>query len=231
MMTEALVPHWLRAGHEVMIGGRTPAKAEELAHRLDARAGTLREAAEFGEVVFLAVLHAGVQPTLRDAGAANGVLRGKVLIESTNAIDERMMVTTGPGTSISEQIAAVTQARVAKAFNQVHAEVWSRAARYAGEPQLVPIAGDPDAKLIVSRLIRDAGGEPLDAGALEHAHELEAMAAVVIRLLVGGADPLSAFQFVVGSANAREQPMPCSELEQRCAAHRPKRGDRVRDRR
>jgi predicted dinucleotide-binding enzyme len=204
MMTEALVPHWLRAGHDVMIGGRTPAKAEELARRLGARAGTLREAAEFGQVIFLAVLHAGVQPTLRGAGAADGVLRGKVLIECTNAIDERMMVSTGPGASISEQIATVTQARVVKAFNQVHAEVWKRAARYGGEPQLVPIAGDPDAKMVASRLIRDAGGEPLDAGGLEHAHELEAMAAVVIRLLVGDADPLSAFQFVVGSPTARE---------------------------
>lgn len=203
-MAEGLVPHWLRAGHEVMIGGRTPAKTDELAQRLGVRAGTLRDAATVGEVIFLAVLHAGVESTLRDAGAADGVLRGKVLIESTNAIDERMMVTTGPGTSISEQIAGTTQARVVKAFNQVHAEVWKRAARYAGRPQLVPIAGDQEAKDVASRLIRDAGGEPLDAGGLEHAHELEAMAAVVIRLLVGGADPLSAFQFTVGSATVGE---------------------------
>lgn len=203
-MAEGLVPHWLRAGHEVMIGGRTPAKTDELAQRLGVRAGTLRDAATVGEVIFLAVLHAGVESTLRDAGAADGVLRGKVLIESTNAIDERMMVTTGPGTSISEQIAGTTQARVVKAFNQVHAEVWKRAARYAGRPQLVPIAGDREAKDVASRLIRDAGGEPLDAGGLEHAHELEAMAAVVIRLLVGGADPLSAFQFTVGSATVGE---------------------------
>lgn len=205
MMAEALVPPWLRAGHEVMLGGRTPAKTDALAQRLGARSGTLRAAAEFGEVIFLAVLAAGVDATLRDAGAGDGVLRGKVLIESTNAIDhERMMVSTEPGASISERIADVTQARVAKAFNQVHAEVWKRAARYGGAPQLVPIAGDRHAKAVASRLIGDAGGEPLDAGGLEHAHELEAMAAVVIRLLVGGADSLSAFQFMVGSATAQE---------------------------
>jgi predicted dinucleotide-binding enzyme len=205
MMAEGLVPHWLRAGHEVTIGGRAPTKTEELAQQLGAFAGTSRETAEFGEAIFLAVLRAGVESTLRDAGAADGVLRGKVLIESTNAIEpEHMVVATAPGASISEQIADATQAHVVKAFNQVHADVWRRDARYGGRPQIVPIAGDRNAKSVASRLIRDAGGEPLDAGGLEHAHELEAMAAMVIRLLVGGADPLSAFQFTVGTGAVRE---------------------------
>jgi 8-hydroxy-5-deazaflavin:NADPH oxidoreductase len=200
-MTEGLVPHWVAAGHDVVIGGRTWAKAQELAERLGARAGTLREAAEFGEVVFLAVLHAGVESTLREAGAAEGTLRGKVLIECTNAIErEHFAVTTAPGSSVSEEIARVTGARVVKAFNQVHFDVWRRSARYAGRPPVVPIAGDPDAKALAGELIRDAGGEPLDAGGVEHAHELEAMAAVIIRLLFGGADPLSAFQFMAGTA-------------------------------
>jgi 8-hydroxy-5-deazaflavin:NADPH oxidoreductase len=102
-MTDGLVPYWLRAGHEVVIGGRTASKTEELAHRLGARSGTLRAAAQFGEVIFLAVLHAGVEWTSHAAGVADGVLRGKLLIESTNAIEhERMMVRTGPGESISE---------------------------------------------------------------------------------------------------------------------------------
>jgi len=198
-MAEGLVPHWLEAGHEVLIGGRTLAKAQELADRLGARAGTLREAAEFGDVVFLAVLRAGVEPTLHDAGAAEGTLTGKVLIDCTNAIEhERFTVTTAPGASVSEEIARVTGARVAKAFNQVHFDVWRRSALYAGRPLVVPIAGDPDAQAVASQLVRDAGGEPLDAGGLEHAHELEAMAAVIIRLLFAGADPLSAFQLMPG---------------------------------
>jgi 8-hydroxy-5-deazaflavin:NADPH oxidoreductase len=199
-MAEGLVPHWLEAGHEVLIGGRTPAKAQELAARLGARAGTLREAAEFGDVVFLAVLRAGVESTLHDAGAEDGTLAGKVLIDCTNAIEhERFTVTTAPGSSVSEEIARVTGARVAKAFNQVHFDVWRRSAHYAGRPLVVPIAGDSDAQAVASQLVRDAGGEPLDAGGLEHAHELEAMAAVIIRLLFAGADPLSAFQLMAGA--------------------------------
>jgi predicted dinucleotide-binding enzyme len=36
-----------------------------------------------------------------------------------------------------------------------------------------------------------AGTEPLDAGGIDQAHYFEAMAAVIIRLVVCGADPLS----------------------------------------
>jgi predicted dinucleotide-binding enzyme len=199
-MAEGLAPHWLSAGHEVMIGGRTPAKAEALASRLGARSGSLREAAEFGEAIFFAVLHAGVESTLRDAGAGEGVLRERVLIDCTNPIErERLTVTTAPGRSVAEEIAEATGARVIKAFNQVHYDVWRRGARYGGQPLVVPIAGDAEAKAVASGLVIDAGGEPLDAGGLEHAYELEAMAGVVIRLLFAGADPLSAFQFMVGS--------------------------------
>jgi predicted dinucleotide-binding enzyme len=199
-MAEGLVPRWLAAGHEVMIGGRTPAKTVSLAERLGARSGTLREAAEFGDVILFAVLRAGVQPTLRDAGAEDGTLAGKILIDCTNAVEtERFTLTTKPGTSAAEEIAAATGASVVKAFNQVHFHAWTQRARYHGQPLVVPMAGAPEAKRIVGTLIRDAGGEPLDAGGLEQAHNLEAMAAVIIRLLFGGADSLSAFQLVVGA--------------------------------
>ena len=200
-MAEGLVPLWVAAGHEVMIGGRTAAKAEELAGRVGAGAGSLREAAEFGDVLFLAVLRAGVESTLRDAGAADGALRGKLLVECTNAIErEHFATTTGPGASVSDEIAATTGATVAKAFNQVHYDVWRRRARYAGQPLVVPVAGQAAAKEAAFALVRDAGGEPLDAGGLENTHDLEAMAAVIIRQLFGGADPLAAFQFTVGEA-------------------------------
>lgn len=43
------------------------------------------------------------------------------------------------------------------------------------------------AKSVVTDLVRAIGGEALDAGPLAQAAHLEAMAAVVIRLLFGGA--------------------------------------------
>jgi hypothetical protein len=204
-MTEALVPHWIAAGHQVTIGGRTASKAQALAGRLGARTGTLREAAEFGDVVLLAVLYAGVEWTLRLAGAADGTLRDRVLIDCNNAVEvERFTLVSESGSSLAEQIAATTGARVVKALNQVHFSVWQQRASYDQRPLVVPIAGDEEnAKGVVAALIRDAGGEPLDAGGLEQTHNLEAMAAVIIRLLFGGADPLSAFQLTVGAPQDR----------------------------
>jgi predicted dinucleotide-binding enzyme len=218
-MAEALAPHWIAAGHEVMIGGRTPSKTHDLAQRLGARAGTLREAAQFGEVVLLAVLYAGIDATLEEAGPA---LRGKVLIDCNNPVEtERFTLLTEPGTSLAEHIAAATGARVVKGLHQVHFHVWQQRARYDDRPLVVPIAGDADAKEIVAPLVRDAGAEPLDAGGLEQAHNLEAMAAVIIRLLWNGAPPLSAFQLTVGEPTS---PAPAGAAA-RSAAAAPARSD------
>ena len=197
-MTAALAPHWIAAGHDVMIGGRTHAKADALAQRLGVRSGTLAEAAAFGDVVVLAVLYAGVDATLDAVGDA---LRGKVVIDLTNPVDtERFLLKTPPGTSVAELIAQRTGARVVKALHLVHGDVFARHARYDGRPLVVPVAGDDAAaNAIVSELVRDLGAEPLDAGGLEQARNLEAMAAVIIRLLYRGAPPLSAFQLAVGS--------------------------------
>src|SRR5687767_6941943 len=120
-MAEALVPHWSAAGHEVMIGGRTPTKAQALADRLDVRAGSLRETAVFGDIVLLAVLYQGVDSTLAAAGAADGTLRGKVLVDCNNPVEvERFTLVGEPGVSLAQRLAAATGARVVKAFNQAH---------------------------------------------------------------------------------------------------------------
>jgi predicted dinucleotide-binding enzyme len=123
-MAEALVLHWLAAGHDVLIGGRTVPRARALAARLGARGGTLREAAEFGDAVLLAVLYAGIDATLREAGAEDGVLADKPLLDCNNPVEiERFTLDTEPGTSLAEGIAAGTRARVVKGLNLAHAEV------------------------------------------------------------------------------------------------------------
>lgn len=199
-MAEALVPHWLKAGHDVMIGGRTVPKAIALAERLGARGGGLREAAEFSDLVVLAVLYPGVDVTLQEAGAEDGTLAGKPLLDCNNPVEiEGFTLTEG---SLAERVAARTGAHVVKALNLAHAEVWRQQARYHGRPLMVPIAGHDAAKDPVATLVREVGAEPLDTGGLEQAHHLEAMAAVIIRLLFAGADELSAFQLEIGAPSA-----------------------------
>lgn len=199
-MTEALAPHWIAAGHDVLVAGRTPGKAADLAQRLGARSGTLRDAAQFGDVVLLAVLYVGIDATLDAAGAADRTLCGKVLIDCNNPVEtEHFTLVSDFQPSLAQYLAARTGARVVKALHQVHSQAWQRRAAYDGRPLVVPIAGDDDAKDVVAGLVRDSGAEPVDAGGLDQAHNLEAMAAVIIRLLTGGADPLSGFQLMVGA--------------------------------
>jgi hypothetical protein len=80
--------------------------------------------------------------------------------------------------------------------------IWQQSAAYGGRPLVVPIAGDEAAKQVVATLVRDTGAEPVDAGGIEHAGYLEAMAAVIIRLLYRGAHPFSAFQLTAGTLRA-----------------------------
>lgn len=110
MMTEALAAGWVRAGHDVLIGGRTPAKAAALAERIGARAGSLREAAGFGDAVLVAVRLAGLEETLRAAGAPEGTLAGKTVIDCGNAVDvsDFSQVTFGDGTSMAEEVARLS---------------------------------------------------------------------------------------------------------------------------
>lgn len=205
-MTEALSSHWVRAGHEVMIAGRSPEKAARLARELGARTGTLAETAAFGEVALLAVRYEGVDSTLAGARAADATLANKVLIDCNNPVEiERFTLVRSEEGSLAEHIAAVSGARVVKAFNLAHFSVWRDAPRYGLRPLAVPIAGDEQAKPIVAELVEAVGGRVLDAGDLEHAGYLEAMGAVVIRALFGGADPTTTFQLAVADGIVKER--------------------------
>lgn len=207
-MSGVLARRWVGAGHEVLVAGRTPAKAEALARELGpaARHGTLPEAARFGDVVLLAVLYPGVVSTLQAAGAAEGAFAGRVIIDCNNPVEvERFSLVTDPGTSMAETIQQVAVgSRVVKAFNLCEKEVWATPSPvFDGRRLVVPHCGDDEAaKETVRALIRDLGCEPLDAGPLAQAHHLEAMAAVIIRLLWTGYDPRTVFNLITPEQRA-----------------------------
>lgn len=199
MMTEALAGQWARAGHEVMVGARSPDKAADLAKRIGASDGTLAEAAAFGDAVLLAVRRQGLDDTLRDAGAADGSLAGKTVIDCGNAVDTSdFSLVTAEGKSLAEHARALAPgSHVVKAFNLCHAKVWQMTPPvFDGRPLAVPFAGDEEGKETARLLIKDLGCDPLDAGDLRQARYLEAMAVVIVRLLFSGYDPYSVFAFV-----------------------------------
>lgn len=194
-MADALGTPWTRAGHEIMVSGRDPAKAAALAERIGpaARAGTWAEAVAFGEVILLAVRDDGVAAVLEASGASGGALDGRVLIDCTNSVvPGRFTLGTHPGPSVAERVAeTATGARVVKAFNLCHEDVWRMTPpAFHGTPLAVPLCGDdPDALATVGRLVTDLGCHPVEAGGLDRAGLLEATAAYLIGLWFGGHDP------------------------------------------
>jgi predicted dinucleotide-binding enzyme len=200
-MAAVLGQRWVAAGHEVMIGARDAERGKALAARLgpDVPSGTLREAAVFGEVALLAIWPTDVIPALLAAGAADGTLAGRTLIDCNNPVETTSFTLTTGEVSLAEQVARLAPgSRVVKAFNQCHADVWAMDPPvFDDRPLVVPLAGDdPAGKDLVAGLVRDTGCEPLDVGPLHRARHLEAMAAVVIGLLYGGAPTHTVFNLV-----------------------------------
>ncbi|MFD3402326.1 NADPH-dependent F420 reductase [Kribbella sp. NPDC058693] len=182
LMAEALAGQWVKAGHEVMIGGRDRDRAVEAAKRIAAaggsrvEAGSLVEAAEYGEVVLLAV------PAEAAVEVAGVVPAGRTVIDCTNALDHRDFTLAHPATAeaISRTFPDV---HVVKAFNLAADAVWRNPPAGLG----VPICGD-DGVDVVAELVRDIGCVPVAAGGLVRAKLLEATAALAIGIWVGGGD-------------------------------------------
>lgn len=202
-MAGALAPHWV-GHHQLAVSGRSPESTAKLATELGARALPWRAAAEWADVVLLAVHWAGVDEALTSAGADEETLAGKVIIDCGNPVEVQRFTLVGPDHSLARHIQDRTGARVVKAFNLAHCTVWEHVPDYDGRPLVVPIAGnDADAKAIVSGLVTAVGAQAVDTGDLEHAAYLEAMAAVIIRILAGGADPTTVFNLVGGRTARR----------------------------
>jgi predicted dinucleotide-binding enzyme len=160
---------WARAGHEVMFSSRNLDADKQLAAEVgaNARAGTPREAAAFGDVLVFAVPY-GALPELGKSLA--GEIRGKVVIDACNPFPQRDGEV---ATLAREQGAGVYSAqllpgaRIVRAFNSVGAARMGQAHQEPGKIGM-PIAGDDQAAIeIASRLIREIGYEPVLIGGLD----------------------------------------------------------------
>ena len=160
---------WARAGHQVMFSSRNLDNDRKLAAEIgaNARAGTPREAAAFGEVLVFAVPY-GALPELGKTLADS--YKGKVVIDTCNPFPQRdgeianEAREKGAGLKSAQLLPG---ARLVRAFNAVGA---ARMAQVHEEPQRIgmPIAGDDQKAVeIASRLIREIGFEPVLVGGLD----------------------------------------------------------------
>jgi 8-hydroxy-5-deazaflavin:NADPH oxidoreductase len=159
--------NWAKAGHDILFSSRHPPKLGDLvtAAGANARAGTITEAARFGEVL----LYAGYYWTTDEAIAAMGAIDAKILIDASNPyqfVDG--VIQRVPGVSAGREMAAkLPKVRLVKAYNTLPTATFANEAHRANPLAVFLCGDDADAKAIVSGLIRDSGFAPVETGGLD----------------------------------------------------------------
>jgi NADPH-dependent F420 reductase len=174
--------------HDVVIGSRDPDRAAAIAQKTGAGDGVASgDAAAGADVVFLAVPWKAIDDVLADLGD----LRGVVVIDMSNPMNQRereALEGTSAGQRIQER---VPKARVCKAWNHVHAARLTDPVVH-GIASSVLIAGDDaEAKAMVSELAQDMGFDPVDVGPLRAARDLERLISVMTFVKLGAFRVLS----------------------------------------
>jgi predicted dinucleotide-binding enzyme len=196
-MAKALAGKW-SVRHEIMLSGRNRTNAAEAAAAVGAIAGAPAEAAGFGEVIVLATQHADVFTAIEDAGGPDA-FAGKVVIDINNPVSiEAFLSTRTDERSLTQALAdALPGAHIGKAFNMAQVDVWADPdMSYDGRQMVTLYTADEKADAVISELIADVGALPLRLGGNEHAYQLEAAAAIVIKFLFAGADTHTIFNFI-----------------------------------
>lgn len=177
-------------GHEVTIGSRTAdnAEAKQWATESGGAHGTFADAAATAELVVNATGGLVSLAVLEAAGADN--LRGKVLIDVSNALDFSggfpPKVVSPDGASLAEQLQkAFPETRVVKTLNTMNNAVMVDPGRIPGHHNVFLSGDDEQAKAEVSALLRSFGWTPeqiTDLGDLSSARATEQLMPLWLRL-------------------------------------------------
>ncbi|HEX5614729.1 MAG TPA: NAD(P)-binding domain-containing protein [Acidimicrobiia bacterium] len=184
----ALARRFVALEHQVTFAARDPQSPRVLAARAafpDAGVRSLADAVASADLVVLAVPGSAVEDAVRGVD-----LGGRVVMDATNPF--RTTLPEGVA-SLAEAIATwAPGARVVKACNTTGSGVMADPFAAGDVLPVMPYCGDDAAaKDLVAGLIGALGFEPLDAGGLDAARLLEALAELWVHLAYGrglGAD-------------------------------------------
>jgi 8-hydroxy-5-deazaflavin:NADPH oxidoreductase len=179
VVAQTLAAGFAKHGHQVKIGTRSPDKlAEWAAQNPEVAAGTYAQAAEFGELLILAVKGGVAAEALSLAGEKN--LAGKPVADACNPIADAPPVNgvleffTGPNQSLMEQLqSAFPRAHFVKAFNSVGAPRMVDPQYAAGKPTMFICGNNEGAKKAVGGILEQFGWEAADMGGAEAARAIE----------------------------------------------------------
>lgn len=177
---QALADGFIKYGHEVMVGSRSPQKLADWQAKAGKHVhlGSFSETAAFGDLVVLAVKGTAAKDTLSMATAKN--LKGKTIIDATNPIAEAppkngvLKFFTSLDNSLMEQLqAAFPEARFVKAFNSIGNAFMVNPDFGGLKPTMFICGNDANAKQEVGKVLEVFGFEVEDMGGVEAARALE----------------------------------------------------------
>jgi len=182
-----LALRWANAGHDVIIGSRDAAKAQQAAEELKLALGgntTLSgadnlSAAQASDVIVLSVPYTAHKDTIESVKAA---LAGKVVVDVTVPVNPAnyIAVMVPPGGSASKEAQALLpDSKVITAFQNISA---AHLKKLDAEVHCdVLVCGDDDAaKQIGLQLVSDAGMKGYDAGPLDNAVAVESLTPILL---------------------------------------------------
>lgn len=178
-VAKVLAGGFLRHGYAVMIGSRSPEKLADWAAKTSgAQVGTFAQAAEFGELLVLAVKGNVAIDALHLAGARH--LRGKTIIDACNPIADAppvhgvLQFYTSQTDSLMEQLQRnFPDAHFVKAFNSVGNARMVNPHFAEGKPTMFICGNNETAKKAVAHICDQFGWETADMGAVEAARAIE----------------------------------------------------------
>jgi hypothetical protein len=179
----ALAKRWGAAGHRIVIGSRSAARAQEIAATLGGGARGLanRDAAAAAEIVAVAVpyeAHRALLTEIRDAVA------GKIVVDATVPLKPprvaRVQLPASGSAAKEAQDILGEGAKIVAAFHNVAAD--RLAAGESVDCDVLVFGNDPAARESVIGLVADAGLKGWHAGAIDNSAAAEAMTSVLIFL-------------------------------------------------
>jgi hypothetical protein len=177
-VAKVLAAGFKKHGHEVKIGSRSPAKLADWIGKNAISSGTFAEAAEFGELVMLAVKGTVASEALDLAGAGN--IAGKTVIDACNPIEDAppdkgvLRFFTNINESLMERLQRqFSDARFVKAYNSVGSGLMINPQFSGGRPTMFICGNDEAAKKQVRQINDQFGWETADMGGVEAARAIE----------------------------------------------------------
>lgn len=191
-MGSALGKQFAQLGHSVLFSfSHDNQKLKELASSVGSNAkwGSPKEAAQFGDVILLTVPWPALEEAISAAGSPAGSLARKIIISTTspNEPDFEGKATglkTDADISAAERISQLApDARVVETFNLTFAEIIKAGTDFSGQkPSLFYCGDDTGAKQTVAELVESCGYEAIDAGGLTVARSLELLSSAWVQM-------------------------------------------------